>query len=51
VGGRARPGFGLGLAIAREIVEAHQGRLWVEDNEPAGSRFCVRLASFAGAVQ
>lgn len=47
--GRERPGFGLGLAIAREIVDAHQGRLWVEDNEPQGSRFLVRLPAMGGA--
>jgi two-component system sensor histidine kinase GlrK len=41
--GPARPGFGLGLAICREIVIAHGGAIWVEDNEPRGSRFCVRL--------
>ncbi len=41
--GPARPGFGLGLAICREIVTAHGGAIWVEDNEPRGSRFCVRL--------
>jgi two-component system sensor histidine kinase GlrK len=41
--GPARAGFGLGLAICREIVTAHGGALWVEDNQPRGSRFCVRL--------
>lgn len=47
--GRERPGFGLGLAISREIVEAHRGRIWVEDREPGGSRFLVRLPLEEGA--
>ncbi|WP_447974248.1 two-component system histidine kinase PnpS [Nitrospira sp. Kam-Ns4a] len=36
-------GTGLGLAIVKHIVEAHSGRVWVETNEPTGSRFVVRL--------
>lgn len=36
-------GRGLGLAFCRLAVEAHGGRIWVEDNTPQGSRFCVRL--------
>jgi heavy metal sensor kinase len=36
-------GAGLGLAICREIVRAHDGRIWVEDNTPRGSTFVVSL--------
>lgn len=34
---------GLGLAIARGIVEAHQGRIWVEDTPGGGATFIVSL--------
>ncbi len=39
---RAR-GTGLGLAIASRIIEEHHGTLRVEDNQPFGARFLVRL--------
>lgn len=34
--------YGLGLSIARGIVEAHRGRIWAEA-VPGGNRFCIRL--------
>jgi two-component system sensor histidine kinase VicK len=36
-------GMGLGLAIAKELVELHHGRIWVENKKPKGSRFFVAL--------
>lgn len=35
--------FGLGLAIAYEIVSTHHGRITVQDNPVGGSIFTVRL--------
>lgn len=34
---------GLGLTIAREIIELHGGRIWVESEEGKGSRFAFRI--------
>ncbi len=34
---------GLGLFFCRLAVEAHHGRIWVEDNHPRGSIFTVEL--------
>ncbi len=36
-------GTGLGLAIVKHIVEGHGGQVWVEGNQPHGSRFVVHL--------
>jgi signal transduction histidine kinase len=36
-------GMGMGLAICRSIVEAHNGRLWVEAGDHQGSLFRISL--------
>ncbi|MHC1604362.1 MAG: sensor histidine kinase, partial [Candidatus Methanofastidiosia archaeon] len=36
-------GTGLGLSIVRDIVELHNGKVWVEDNKPHGCVFVVEL--------
>jgi two-component system phosphate regulon sensor histidine kinase PhoR len=36
-------GTGLGLSIVKHIVEAHHGTIWVEGNDPFGSRFILHL--------
>jgi PAS domain S-box-containing protein len=40
---RSTPGAGLGLYIARAIIEAHGGRIWVESTLREGSTFSFSL--------
>jgi signal transduction histidine kinase len=44
-----RFGRGLGLTFCRLVAEAHRGRIWVEDAEPKGARFCLRFPALSSA--
>jgi signal transduction histidine kinase len=46
---RERGGAGLGLAIARHLVQGHGGTIAVEDRPGGGARFRVRLPLVAPA--
>jgi signal transduction histidine kinase len=43
VDGERPSGTGLGLTIARHLVELHGGRVWVEDAPGGGAAFVVLL--------
>jgi PAS domain S-box-containing protein len=36
-------GMGLGLSLARSLIEAHGGRIWAENNSRAGATFRIAL--------
>ncbi len=40
---KALIGVGLGLFICRELVKMHGGKIWVEDSNLGGSRFCFTM--------
>lgn len=44
-------GYGLGLAMARVIARLHGGRVWIEEEPPAGSAFVFQLGPEASTVQ
>ena len=36
-------GMGIGLTACKRIIEAHQGRIWLESEEGVGSVFAFAL--------
>lgn len=42
-GARTGGGAGLGLAIAKQILDLHGGRIWAENRPDGGARFCFSL--------
>ena len=40
---RKTKGAGLGLFLAKAVVEAHRGRIWVDDRAERGTRICFSI--------
>jgi signal transduction histidine kinase len=40
---REKKGAGLGLYLTRSIVEAHHGKIWVDNKQKVGTRICFSL--------
>lgn len=41
-------GMGIGLGISQSIIDAHRGRLWLDDNSMNGATFCFTLPGAGG---
>ena len=41
-------GMGLGLSVARSIIEAHEGRIWADNNPGGGATFSFTLDTAKG---
>lgn len=50
-GRRSPAGMGVGLALAREIIQAHGGRIWVDSQPGQGATFAFTLPYYRPPVQ
>ena len=42
--------MGVGLTICQSIIEGHGGRIWAEENKPAGTVFRFQLPIGGGSM-
>ncbi len=45
------PGLGMGLYVAKEIIERHKGKIWVESQQGKGATFIISLPYQPGNQQ